>query len=61
MARIRLPLAGLALSLLAACQSTAPTAPVDPQTPTTRAQFDGDSATTPGGTDRGGGGIGSGN
>lgn len=33
MDRIRLPLAALALALLAACQSAAPTAAVDPQAP----------------------------
>jgi uncharacterized lipoprotein YajG len=33
MDRIRLPLAALALFLLAACQSAAPTAPVAPRQP----------------------------
>ncbi len=61
MNRIRLPLAALALFLLAACQSAAPTAPVDPRAPTTRAQFNGDSAAPASGADRGGSLIGSGN
>ncbi len=46
MDRIRLPLAALALSLLAACQPAAPTAPVDPREPNTRALFAADTTTT---------------
>lgn len=49
MTRIRLPLAALALCLLAACQSAAPTAP---------AQFNADSVST---SERGGSLAGSGN
>lgn len=59
MSRIRLALAALALSLLAACQFTAPTAPVDPRAPNAPAAFNGDSAVA--GTGRGGSAIGSGN
>ena len=58
MDRIRLPLAVLALSLLAACQSAAPTAPSDPRAPTTRAQFASDSISTE--AERGGSLLGSG-
>jgi hypothetical protein len=46
MNRIRLPLAALALSLLAACQSSAPTAPVDPREPSPRTLFGTDTTTT---------------
>lgn len=60
MAHIRLPLAALALLLLAACQSAAPTGPEAPRQLNSSA-VGGDSAITTGGADRGGGGIGSGN
>jgi hypothetical protein len=60
MVRFRLPLAALALLLLAACQSAAPTAPEAPRTLNSSAAG-GDSAITTGGADRGGTGIGSGN
>lgn len=43
MDRIRLPLAALALSLLAACQSAAPTAPMAPRQPSASAVVAGDS------------------
>ncbi len=59
MSRIRLPLAALALSLLAACQSPAPTASVAPLEPAASAAFSGDSAATA--AERGGTLIGSGN
>lgn len=42
MFRIRLPLAALALSVLAACQTVAPTAPVDSPEPTSTAVIDSD-------------------
>ena len=58
MDRIRLPLAALALSLLAACQSAAPTAPVDPREPSARTLFDSDSTSM---LSREGSMIGSGN
>lgn len=43
MHRIRLPLAALALSLLAACQSAVPTAPVDPREQSARTLLSTDS------------------
>jgi len=43
MDRIRLPLAALALCILAACQSAAPTAAVSPQAPSAPAAFRADS------------------
>lgn len=60
MDRIRLPLAALALFLLAACQSAAPTAPVAPQQPSASTAVGGDSIVT---TEAGKGGslLGSGN
>lgn len=60
MARTRLPLAALALSLLAACQSAAPTAPVTPQQPSASTVVGGDSITTTA-AERGGNLFGSGN
>jgi hypothetical protein len=58
MYRIRLPLVALILSMMAACESTAPTAPVDRQQPTASTVVGGDSITA---TQRGGTMIGSGN
>ncbi len=58
MDRMRLPLAALALFLLAACQSAAPTAPVAPQQPSASTAA-GDSLVTTGAA-RGGGYMGSG-
>lgn len=43
MHRIRLPLAALALLLLAACQSAAPTAPRSPRQPSSATAVSGDS------------------
>ena len=43
MDRIRLPLAALALLMLAACQPAAPTAPVDPREPSARTIINADS------------------
>jgi uncharacterized lipoprotein YajG len=59
MDRIRLPLAALALSLLAACQSAAPTAPVAPRQPGASVIVGGDSLFSR--TARDGNLIGSGN
>jgi outer membrane biogenesis lipoprotein LolB len=59
MHRIRLPLAALALLLLAACQSAAPTAPEAPQQPNASTGAGRDSI--PSGVERGGSLIGSGN
>lgn len=59
MNRIRLPLAAVALALVAACQSTAPTAPTTPQQPSASAAGGGDSISTT--TAREGSLIGSGN
>ena len=58
MDRMRLPLAALALFLLAACQSAAPTAPVAPQQPSASTAVSADSIPNAGA--RGGGMIGSG-
>lgn len=60
MDRIRLPLAALALSMLAACQSAAPTAPVAPRQPSASARFGGDTITFLA-AERGGNLLGSGN
>ena len=57
---IRLPLAVLALPLLAACQSAAPTAPVDPRQPSASTAVAGDSVLVSEAT-RGGNMFGSGN
>ncbi|HEX2189031.1 MAG TPA: hypothetical protein VHG51_09060 [Longimicrobiaceae bacterium] len=57
MYRTRLPLAALVLSLLAACQAAAPTAPVPPE-PAAHALFDADSILEDA---RGGNLLGSGN
>jgi hypothetical protein len=59
MDRVRLPVAALALFLPAACHAAAPTAPADRRTSNTQARFDGDSV--PGGVDRNGNLLGSGN
>lgn len=59
MAHIRLPLAALALLLLAACQSAAPTSPEAPRTLNSSAAVGGDSTIT--GVDRNGNLLGSGN
>lgn len=59
MIRIRLPLAAVALFVLAACQSTAPTAPVAPRQPTTSTAAGADSVLTSEAA-RGGSAIGSG-
>jgi hypothetical protein len=60
MDRIRLPLAALALSLLAACQSAAPTAAVDSRAPGAPAASNADSILAFE-ANRGGSLIGSGN
>ena len=60
MDRIRLPLAALALSLLAACQSPAPTSAVDSRAPSAPTASNADSVLAFEAT-RGGSMIGSGN
>lgn len=59
MDRIRLPLAALALLLLAACQTAAPTAAEAPRQPIAAAVFGGDSILAS--AERGGNLFGSGN
>lgn len=60
MDRMRLPLAALALLLLAACQSAAPTAPVSPRQPSASTAVGSDSVLVNGAA-RGGSYMGSGN